>query len=269
MQAAVVPTCNGQHQQAKARSILHSSTLAVSNAAPTRRSPSLLVVLSAREGVVVAKFEQGCTRLQQRLAVLACRSAYSNSTTVSSTHSCSSSGSNSSRKTSPVADMARGHSRGKVGQYHYTKYPESFRRTECSGRISYHIYIYIYDSKVIRAGPAKGLPIRLIVHAPLNTTYWDAIFLHGVDHAPTHEWAASSFSFRFSLYCSRDKTDTKIRKNTKATVTCLNKEGARFPFVCICRAKTRFNFQVETRKFGRGITEKQKMVVITCVMYLV
>ena len=42
---------------------------------------------------------------------------------------------------------------------------------------------------------------------------------------------------------------------------------ARFPFVGMCRANTRLNCKVQTRKFERGIAEKLKMIVITCVMY--
>ena len=52
----------------------------------------------------------------------------------------------------------------------------------------------------------------------------------------------------------------------KGTVTCLKKR-ARFPFVCVCRANTRFYLQVETSWFGRGIADKQKRIVFTCVLY--
>ena len=109
-----------------------------------------------------------------------------------------------------------------------------------------------------------------MAHAPLNTinTYLDAILRHGVDHAPTHKWKASPFFLPF--FCSTDKIDTKIRKNTKATVTPLEKKRvkrAHFPFVCMCRANTRLNFLVETRKFERGIAERHKMIVITCILY--
>ena len=68
------------------------------------------------------------------------------------------------------------------------------------------------------------------------------------------------------FFFERDKTDTKIRRNTKATVTCLKKKGLAFR-VCACRANTKLIFQVETRKFGRGIAEQQKMIVIACVMH--
>ena len=56
------------------------------------------------------------------------------------------------------------------------------------------------------------------------------------------------------IFCSRDMTDTRIRKSTKATITCLKKSrisnGTGCPFVCThtCGSNTRLEFQIETRK---------------------
>ena len=50
------------------------------------------------------------------------------------------------------------------------------------------------------------------LYVALNTAFenLDAIFLHGVDHAPTNKWKARLFL----IFCSRDVTNTTIRKNT-------------------------------------------------------
>jgi len=58
----------------------------------------------------------------------------------------------------------------------------------------------------------------LLGYAPLNFTCLDVIFRRGVYHASGNKWKACLILF---IFCSRDMTDTIIRKNTKATITCL------------------------------------------------
>ena len=72
------------------------------------------------------------------------------------------------------------------------------------------------------------------------------------------------------IFCSREMTDKRIRKNTKATITCLKKRrssGAGFPFVCTFGSNTRLKFQIETRKIKRGIAVMPLVLITACSMY--
>ena len=97
-----------------------------------------------------------------------------------------------------------------------------------------------WNTESIRAGRAEVLTWPLLGYAPLNFTYFDVIFWHGVHHALTNGMPAPVLLF----FCSREMTDTRIRKNTKAAITCLKNSigtAAGFPFVCTCGSNTRFN----------------------------
>ena len=65
----------------------------------------------------------------------------------------------------------------------------------------------------IRAEPAEMQIFRLIGDAPLDITYIGMWFFHTVliMHKPTNE----KLAFLFIFNCSRDMTDTKIRKKYK------------------------------------------------------
>ena len=59
--------------------------------------------------------------------------------------------------------------------------------------------------------------------------------------------------------------DTTIRKNTKATITCLKKKG-RLSVCLHMQFKYELKFQIEIRKIERGIAV-MPLVLITCLMY--
>ena len=69
----------------------------------------------------------------------------------------------------------------------------------------------------VRAGPAKALPERLIGNAPLNNTYFHAIFLHGVSRIPTNRFDAIPFYF-FFFFKPGYVTDPTVRKNEQVTI---------------------------------------------------
>ena len=56
--------------------------------------------------------------------------------------------------------------------------------------------------------------------------------------------------------CSRDVTDTTIRKNTKATIASLKNQKqtfqAGFPFICTCCSNTRLKIQIENSRNWAG-----------------
>ena len=108
--------------------------------------------------------------------------------------------------------------------------------------------------RMTRAGPADSSAVDCI---RLNMTYLDVIFLHGLDHAST-DGKPAFFSFSF---CPTDMTNTTIRKNTKATTTCLKKTG--FPFVCTCGSNTRLKSRIEIRKIERGMPVMTLVLVTT------
>ena len=101
-----------------------------------------------------------------------------------------------------------------------------------------------------------------IGYAPLNIAYWDVIFLHRVDHAPTNKRKARLFIF-LDLFEGYDRyNDPKKYKNghnlsgkTK-TKTKTKTKKACFPFVRTCGSNMRFNFWIETRKIERGSSQK-------------
>ena len=121
----------------------------------------------------------------------------------------------------------------------------------------------------IRAGPAKVLTWPLLGYAPLNLRNLDAIFWHGVYHAPTKKWKACPkyiwFFVREILY---DRYNDQ--KNTRATTSCLEKkEGAGVPFVCACGW---FKHEVEIlrsklAKIERGIAVMPLGLITTCSIY--
>ena len=82
-------------------------------------------------------------------------------------------------------------------------------------------------------------------------------------HQPTNGKQALSF---FSEREMRPiQGSEKIRSRPKLV---WKKRGLAFRlFAYICRGHTRFIFQVESRKFERGIAEKRKMIVIACAAY--
>ena len=93
--------------------------------------------------------------------------------------------------------------------------------------------------------------------------FLDAVFIM---HQPTNGKPAPFLC----IFCWTNMTDTRIRKNTKATITCLKKRrssGAGFPFVCTFGSNTRLKFQIETRKIKRGIAVMPLVLITACSMY--
>ena len=80
-----------------------------------------------------------------------------------------------------------------------------------------------------------------MAHAPLNFTYLGVIFVHDVDHVPTHKLRADLFNF---LFFSRDMAELTILKNIKGAITSLlflNEKGRRSVILHV-RFKYEVNF---------------------------
>ena len=114
----------------------------------------------------------------------------------------------------------------------------------------------------VRAGPAKVLPNRVGCPRPAQYYVFGRVFF-------TRCWSCTNPRMESKPFFPFVREMRPIQRSGKIPKRpyLVWKKRARFPFVCIFRANTRLNFQVETRKFGRRIAVKQQMIVITCVMY--
>ena len=113
----------------------------------------------------------------------------------------------------------------------------------------------------IRAGPAKGdeIAVAWLCPAPFYVfgCFWTWCLL----------CTSQQIESRSLLFFVRDMTDSTIRNNTRATITCLKKKrkkGAGFPFVCTCGSSTRLKFQIEARKIEWGIAVMPLVLITTC-----
>ena len=73
-------------------------------------------------------------------------------------------------------------------------------------------------------------------------------------------------TFFFQKY--ERNNDTKNKKATKTFPKKKKKNGAGFPFVCICGSNMRLKFQIETCKIEPGIAVMPHVFVTTCLMYI-
>ena len=106
--------------------------------------------------------------------------------------------------------------------YHLTRVDKSYLLALGTTQISPYLPERELLTQVrFRAGPVKALLERLIGYAPLNNTYFDVIFWHGVPYVPTNLWGAIPFFFFFS---EGFMTDPKIRKKEKVTKTSVIKQ---------------------------------------------
>ena len=105
-------------------------------------------------------------------------------------------------------------------------------------------------TKCVRAGPSKVLPERLIDYAPLNIANLDVFLFYTVliIHQPTDGKPASLL---FVLV--REIRPIQRLKNTKATITCLNKLRQAF-HLCThaCGSNTTQRIRIDIRKIERG-----------------
>ena len=84
----------------------------------------------------------------------------------------------------------------------------------------------------VRDGPAKGLSRKSLGYAPLNFTYLDVIFWHGVAHATINKWKACLFVLFFVRDIWPIQWFEKIQ--TRPWLACKKKKKGRqagFPFV--------------------------------------
>ena len=84
--------------------------------------------------------------------------------------------------------------------------------------------------------------------------YLGVVFGHDVDHAPTHKLKAGLFNFLFLSERYDRNNDPKKRKSDHNLFEKKKKKAA-FQFFCTFGPSTRFNFQIENRKFERDIAE--------------
>ena len=121
---------------------------------------------------------------------------------------------------------------------------------------------------LVRAGPAKVLTQPLLGYAPLNFTYLDWIFWHGVLSC-TNQQMESLPQFCF-LFLVREiwpiQWSEKVQKWPQLVWT---KKGAGFPLVSTYGSSTRLKIQIGTRKIERGIALliMPLVLITTCLMY--